>query len=193
MNITLPADQFLTALKFASHAAATNDIRYYLRAVRIEFDTTGITVIATDGHRIAWLEMDVPCEDVVSMNIKIDCIKELLKIKPSKGADITITDKGFTLGFVTGEWQFEDGNYPQWRRVITHKESPFANDYIGICAKYIGQAMTASSLLTRKFDGVKIKTVSESGVDYGIHIDVMLDGKWTLIRSAKVKVMGMRI
>ena len=192
MKIILPADQFLTALKFVSHAAANNDVRYYLRSVRIEFDTTGITIIATDGHRIAWLQMAVSCEDVISMNIKIDCIKELLKIKPPKGTDIIITDEGFTLGFVKGEWQFEEGQYPQWRRVITHKESPFANDYIGVCAKYLDQAMKASSLLTNKHNGVKIKTVDRLGLDHGIHIDVMLDGKWKLIESAKVKISGMR-
>lgn len=51
---------FIAALKFVAHAKAKNDVRYYLNTVQFEFHYGTLTLIATDGHRMAWATVEAP-------------------------------------------------------------------------------------------------------------------------------------
>ena len=42
--------------------------------------------------------------DEFSLTVNIECINDLLKIKPPKHAQIEVTQDGFEIGFMKGEW-----------------------------------------------------------------------------------------
>ena len=44
---------FCKALKFAAHAASKKDVRFYLVGVRVEWVGDELTLVGTDGNRLA--------------------------------------------------------------------------------------------------------------------------------------------
>lgn len=189
-----PADQFMAALKFVAHAAGKKDVRYYLNTVHMEFRRNELTMVATDGHRLAWLVMQAPgVVDEFSLTVNIECINDLLKIKPPKHAQIEVTQDGFEIGFMKGEWSLCEGNFPDWKRAKSQEKSPYADGQTGIASKLVAEAMKACASIGPKYYGCEVKMVNQIGADHGMHITAHLGGEWTWIETAHVKIMGMRL
>ena len=52
--------QFISALKFVSHAMAKNEVRYYLNGELLEsVNQDSIRLVATDGYRLAKIDLNV--------------------------------------------------------------------------------------------------------------------------------------
>lgn len=122
---------FCKALKFAAHAAAKKDIRYYLKGVRIEWEGDTLRMIGTDGSRLARIEMRTSEASAVPIAATIgnDDVKRVLSTigkdkgqvalfievsaDPAQRAKVRITAGGVTLDLMGVE-----GIYPQWRRIL---------------------------------------------------------------------------
>lgn len=122
---------FCKALKFAAHAAAKRDIRYYLLGVRIEWVNDVMDFVGTDGSRLAKVTLctKVPSAVPIAATIGNDDVKRILSTigkdkgevritievfaDPAKRPDIRVEAGGVTLNMLGVE-----GVYPQWRRVI---------------------------------------------------------------------------
>ena len=83
-------------LKAVSHAAAVKDVRYYLNGIRVEVVGERLILVATDGHRMAIAECDLPDNPLpMAFTIKGD-VKALIgylgeQAKISKGAETQLT------------------------------------------------------------------------------------------------------
>lgn len=163
---------FHTMLKFAAHAAAAKDIRYYLNSVCFEFTDAGqLYMIGTDGHRMAVVggtpDFGLPAQQVI---VPIDKVKLMLDMAKGKTGKVSFgVDPGDAPGrppvlSVRGEggWVVTthgvDGNYPDWHRVSHRGDEPKPQAEISMNADYIAAAAKACGAFGKKYAGVTITT-----------------------------------
>ena len=88
----LPTFDFITALKVASHAMATNDVRYYLNGVLFRFVGDTLLLTGSDGHRIAKVRLNVKgCQLSGDYIVKCDAVKAALQTVKAKRNDASQT------------------------------------------------------------------------------------------------------
>lgn len=195
---------FIKALKFASHAMAIKDVRYYLNGVCMELMGDSMILIGTDGHRMAWatLEDDNSGGALPGRSNGPQFIIEGAYIKLLLGMfKLSAYDQGplafeFTDGLVTisgrqGEMRCKliEGKFPDWRRVCKSGAKPEGALEIGVNADYLADAAKAcGTLCDTKYKGVKL-------IFHGAHdaMRVEATGLPTGITEAACVVMPMRL
>jgi DNA polymerase-3 subunit beta len=136
----------LNVLKAVAVAVSKEETRYYLCGVHLEAATDGLTMVATDGHRMLvarqpYGEHAAP-EDFQSLIIPAGLIAKL-KIKRNSdpwalltihGAKLTFEYRGETFG-----GDAVDGSFPDYRRVVPQElsgvVSHFNADYLAAFAE----------------------------------------------------------
>lgn len=164
---------FHAMLKFAAHAAAAKDIRYYLNSVCFEFTDAGqLIMIGTDGHRMAVVggtpDLGLPAQQII---VRIEDVKLLLTMaKPAKqliGHKVSFTlDSGQLMVTGTAGWRHActpvEGKYPDWRRVAHRGEEPKPQAEISLNADYLADAAKACGAFGRKYAGTTITTYGDT-------------------------------
>lgn len=193
---------FIAALKFASHAMAQKDIRYYLNGVCLELMGDSMILIGTDGHRMAYVELDddnsggalSPTKNHgPQFIIPSDTVKVLLsmfKANSTGHMDFEFADT-VTISGPSGILPFKpiEGKFPDWRRVCKSGAQPVATESIGFNASYLADASKAcGALSSTKYSGVNIKLFGPNE-----SIRVTADAVPNGIREACVVVMPMRL
>lgn len=123
---------FISALKFASHAAATNDVRYYLKTVRFEFSIDKLILVGCDGARLATVTLPSAYNLEGNFLVGIESVKHILTMfaKDKKGElTFTLTDNKIVLANsfgVTYTPTLVQGTYPDWRRVAPAYDRPIS-------------------------------------------------------------------
>ena len=109
-------------------AISTEETRYYLNGIYLHASTGGDTpmlrAVATDGHRLARVEMDVPegASGMPGVIIPRKTVAELRKLIDEESAEVDIglsdTRIQFRAGSVTLTSKLIDGTFPEYERVI---------------------------------------------------------------------------
>lgn len=155
---------FISALKFVAHAKAKNDVRYYLNAVKLEIDNETMTIIATDGHRMAWAEIEAPGMKAGEYLVNGADIDTALKAMKANSTGAVVLNPIDTAGYLTLEnndgevfCRLVDGKFPDWRRVasVPAGAGPSALDKT-INGQYLGDAGKAFGAVTDKYGAVTI-------------------------------------
>lgn len=148
---------FIAALKFVAHAKAKNDVRYYLNAVNFEFSNGTLTLVATDGHRMAWAEVEAPGMPDAQYLLLGSDIDTMLKVyKANSTGDVTLNSANGRVGFHSAGQVVScaevDGKFPDWRRVanVPAGAGPSAMSK-GVNCDYLAEAGKAFSPLTGKY------------------------------------------
>ena len=127
-KITLPQEKFRGMLRKTSFAISTDESRYVLNGIFISLKEHKITLVATDGRRLALVdeEVDIPENSQGEFIIPTKTVNELNRLLGDKG-DIEICftenqaaftlkdDKGFSVLIIS---KLVEGNYPNYRQVI---------------------------------------------------------------------------
>jgi DNA polymerase-3 subunit beta len=112
----------------ARFAISTEETRFYLNG--IFFHTTGegaarrLRAVATDGHRLAQVEMECPkgAEGMPGVIVPRKVVGELVKLlsEPDSTVEIALSPSKirFTVGTVTLTSKLIDGTFPDYARVI---------------------------------------------------------------------------
>lgn len=155
---------FLDMLRFASSAAALKDIRYYLNGVLIELRAASLTMVGTDGSRIAVIEsvVGLPAVNEADIIVSAADIKMLLgavKREDLPGLQIDSNEGTLHLKDRSGrDWPLKgiEGKYPDWRRITPISEKvPTAT--IGLSADALSDVGKACAKLQgKKFSGVQL-------------------------------------
>lgn len=149
---------FISALKFVAHAKAKNDVRYYLNSVKFEFKAEVLTLIATDGHRMAWAEVEAP--DLPDAEYLIDGahVDTVLKTFKAGSTGSLVLEFGHERLLIQAAdslavARYVDGTFPNWRRVITPgvRTPDYNGGPKGINCEYLAQAGAAFKPLTGKW------------------------------------------
>ena len=114
---------FREMLKKTSYAASTDETRYVLNGVLLSFKEGKLTMVATDGRRLALVENEVefPAEAEADMILPSKAVNELQHVLKDEG-ELRIFAKDNQVVFefedVMVASKLIDGTYPNFRQVI---------------------------------------------------------------------------
>jgi DNA polymerase III subunit beta len=127
-KIVLPQAKLKSMLKKTSFAISTDESRYVLNGIFISLKEHKMTMVATDGRRLALVdeEVDIPAESQGEFIIPTKAVNELSRLLQDTGeieiklgenqVAFTLKDeKNFSILIIS---KLVEGNYPNYRQVI---------------------------------------------------------------------------
>ena len=143
-------------------AMAVHDIRYYLNGILFVAEGKSLTLVATDGHRLALaqatLDVEIPKQEVILPRKTVLELQRLLK--DEKGGDEGLIEMRFAgnqakfsfsgMEFVT---KLVEGKFPDYNRVIpkNHKNAVILGR-----VPFLASLQRAAILTSEKFKGVRV-------------------------------------
>jgi DNA polymerase-3 subunit beta len=169
---SLEQAELATMLKNVSYAQSTDETRYILNGVYFNFKDGKLSLVATDGRRLALMakEMTVPAASAGAIILPAKTVGELLRLL-DKGEKVKInfndrrasfqiaTDKD-TSGLIDSVYLYSkvvEGNYPNYQQVIpkeTHQRIKLERELFLQCIH------RAALVCSEKANSVKIKLTS---------------------------------
>jgi len=147
----------IRALRAVLVAVSTEETRYYLNGINLEFTPDGVTMCATDGHRMIVLRQPYGEHGATGAHASVIVPRDLvakLKVKHKVVEETTLTigDDGRLTFEHAGEsfgGSRVDGNFPDYRRVVPKeldgKPAQYNPAYLADFAK-ARQELTGSKL-----------------------------------------------
>ncbi len=171
-SFTLAQAELTAMLKSVAYAQSADETRYILNGIYFNFKDGKLTLVATDGRRLALIgkEMDVPAANAGSIILPAKTASELTRLL-DKGEKLKIsfndrrasfqigTDKD-NSGLVDSVYLYSkvvEGNYPNYQQVIpkeTHQRIKLERELFLQCIH------RAALVTSEKSNSVKIKLTS---------------------------------
>ena len=143
-------------------AMAVHDIRYYLNGILFVAEGTSLTLVATDGHRLALaqanLDVEIPKQEVILPRKTVLELQRLLK--DEKEGDEGMIEMRFAgnqarfsfsgMEFVT---KLVEGKFPDYNRVIPKNHKNIVT--LGR-VPFLASLQRAAILTSEKFKGVRV-------------------------------------
>jgi DNA polymerase-3 subunit beta len=162
-KVTVAQDKFKGMLKKTSFAISTDEARYVLNGIFISLKEHKMTIVATDGRRLALTdeEVDISEKSQGEFIIPAKAVNELNRLLQDKGevvikyaenqAEFTLKDeKGFSVVIIT---KLIEGNYPNYRQVIPAE----AKERISLPREEFLHALKRAEIMTsEKANSVKL-------------------------------------
>lgn len=121
-TLQLPQADLKRLLDKTHFSMAQQDVRYYLNGMLLETDGKMLRTVATDGHRLALCEMDLPAKtEGQQVIIPRKGVLELQRLLGTEGSvEITIGTNHIRvqIGDVRFTSKLIDGRFPEYARVI---------------------------------------------------------------------------
>jgi DNA polymerase-3 subunit beta len=157
--LELGQGQLRKLLEKTAFAMAQHDVRYYLNGLLFEVRPGGLTAVATDGHRLA--KVEIGCDSDVSETTQVilpsktvNELKRLLAGTEDK-TRIRISDRTIQLqmGAAQVTSKLIDGRYPEYDRVI-----PRNLERLAVADRSaLRQALLRTAILSNeKYKGVRV-------------------------------------
>jgi len=161
---SIPQKTLRELLHHVSFAMAVHDIRYYLNGILFVAEGKQLSLVATDGHRLAYtsatLEVEVPKQEVI---LPRKTVLELLRLLSDKEGmiDMQFANNQAKFKFEGKEFvtKLVEGKFPDYNRVIpkNHKNT------VTLGRAILLTTLQRTAILTSdKFKGVRINL--EAGV-----------------------------
>ena len=112
------------ALKKTAYAISTDETRYVLNGIYCQFKEGKMTLVATDGRRLAMTDVDVefPESHEVSVIVPTKAVNELQRLLKDDGGELRIRIGARQIAFELNHnllvSKLIEGNYPNFRQVI---------------------------------------------------------------------------
>jgi DNA polymerase III subunit beta len=162
-TITMPQDKLKGLLRKTSFAISTDESRFVLNGIFFSLKEHKVTLVATDGRRLALAEeeVDIPESSHGECIVPSKAINELNRLLGTQNAvEVKIADNqiGFTLTNDKGLAtiiisKLIDGNYPNYRQVIPAE----AKERITLVREELLQALRRAEIMTsEKSNSVKL-------------------------------------
>lgn len=179
-NFTLKSAECLSLIQKPSFAISTEETRYYLNGIYLHTAGSGdgkvLRAVATDGHRLARIEVALPAgaDGMPGIIVPRKAIYELRKLIEEGEGDIAISLSDSKIRFVYGNAvlvsKLIDGNFPDYERVI-----PASNDkMMEVDCKLFTQSVDRVSVISsEKSRAIKFQldngklTLSASSPEHG--------------------------
>ena len=122
--LTIPALELKRVLDSTAFCMAQQDVRYYLNGLYLEVENHQIRAVATDGHRMAIMELQGELSALKPAQIIVPrkAIHEIARLLPSDETPVTIAvDTNHLRLQVAGlvvTSKLIDGKFPDYRKVI---------------------------------------------------------------------------
>jgi DNA polymerase-3 subunit beta len=171
-SYTLEQSELTAMLKSVAYAQSSDETRYILNGVYFNFKEEKLTLVATDGRRLALIskEMEVPAASAGAIILPAKTVNELLRLL-DKGEKLKINfnDRRAAFQIATGKdgsglvdsiylySKVVEGNYPNYQQVIpkeTHQRIKLERELLLQCVH------RAALVCSEKSNSVKIKLTS---------------------------------
>ncbi len=146
-------------LRKTSYAISTDETRYVLNGILFSFKNNALTMVATDGRRLAMVEQELefPQSQEIDIIVPTKAVNELARLLNDSG-DVIIRVTGSQVGFDLRDSllisKLIDGNYPNYRQVIPGE----AKERIALDREGFLKAISRVSLLaSEKSNSVKFQ------------------------------------
>lgn len=123
-RIDLPERFLKRLLDKTAFAMAQQDVRYYLNGLFLQFDSSGVTAVATDGHRLAKLRVETILDfgDPIQVILPSKTVLELKRQLTVSEDPVALTVGDKSIRVVVGATRITskliDGRYPDYERAI---------------------------------------------------------------------------
>lgn len=124
VRLTMPGKRLARQIGCVEFAMATQDVRYYLNGLLLEWRGTSLNLVATNGHCLAAIAMQAGIEGGDGAAIlPRDTAHMLQRLALEAGnADLSLEVNGRLLRVAHGGVELIskliDGRFPEWRRVV---------------------------------------------------------------------------
>jgi len=174
-SYTIDQGVFKEMLKKTAYAASTDETRFVLNGVLLSFKGNKLTMVATDGRRLALVEHEVefPKEAERDVILPSKVVSELVHTLSDEGAlKLFATDNQvvFEYGRVVVSSKVIDGTYPNYRQVIpTQCDERISIEREGLLTalRRIGILSTDKSSSTKLIFGKNKLTISIKNPEIG--------------------------
>jgi DNA polymerase-3 subunit beta len=153
-KVSLPQENVRAMIKKTSFAVSTDESRYVLNGIFISLKDGKMTLVATDGRRLALVDEEVDLSEKSSGEfiVPAKAVNELVRLLQATG-DVEIKfgenqasfalkdDKGFSVLLIT---KLIEGNYPNYKQVIPGE----AKERIALVREELAQALRRAELMT---------------------------------------------
>jgi DNA polymerase-3 subunit beta len=162
-KVSLPQEKLKGMLKKTSFAVSTDESRYVLNGIFVSLKDHKLTMVATDGRRLALVEeeVDVSEKSQGEFIVPAKAVNELNRLLQDKGeVEVNYTDnqaafalrdeKGGSILIVT---KLIEGNYPNYRQVIPGE----AKERVTLAREELMHALRRAEIMTsEKQNSVKL-------------------------------------
>lgn len=123
-QLTLPQRQVKHMLSQVQYAMAQQDLRYYLNGLLMVAKGNSLRMVATDGHRLAYVggalpaELPTPIEAIIPRKTVLELSRQLGDSDDPLTITLSKTQARFEFGAVELISKLIEGKYPDYERVI---------------------------------------------------------------------------
>jgi DNA polymerase-3 subunit beta len=157
-SFAVPQQTLRNLLQQVSFAMAVHDIRYYLNDILFVAEGKTLSLVATDGHRLAYasaaLDVEMPKQDVI---LPRKTVLELQRLLKDADGDIEMQFANNQARFRFGAMEFVtklvEGKFPDYNRVIPRNHR---NHLVVGRAPLLACLQRTAILTSDKFKGVKV-------------------------------------
>ncbi len=184
---SVPQKTLKDLLNQVSFAMAVHDIRYYLNGILFVAEGKQLSIVATDGHRLAFssatLDVEVPKQEVILPRKTVLEMQRLLSDKAEGTISMQFANNQAKFTFEGMEFvtKLVEGKFPDYNRVIPKNHK---NQIILGRVALLASLQRTAILTSDKFKGVKLnidpgtlrvasnnaeqeEAVDELDIDYG--------------------------
>lgn len=157
VSVTMTQRQLRAILQLVQYAMAQQDIRYYLNGLLLIVEGKTVTMVATDGHRLAYAASNLPtsvqaAEVIVPRKAVLELSRLLADADESIELQLHPSQIRFRFGGIEVISKVIDGKFPDYNRVIpTGYKKHFDLDR----AQLLQALQRAAILANEKFRGVR--------------------------------------
>jgi DNA polymerase-3 subunit beta len=162
-KVVLPQEKVRSMMKKTSFAISTDESRYVLNGIFMSLKEHKLTMVATDGRRLALVDEDVDVSEQSQGEfiVPAKAVNELNRLLQDKGdleirytenqASFTLKEeKGFSVLIIS---KLIEGNYPNYRQVIPAE----TKERIGLVREEFLHALKRAEIMTSdKSNSVKL-------------------------------------
>ncbi len=170
-TVTLKQEELKHLIENTAFAMANQDVRYYLNGLLMELGEGRVRTVSTDGHRIAFCELDRPIEfqEMRQVIIPRKGVLELQRLIESGDGEarVNITNNHIqvNLNGLRFTSKLIDGRFPDYNRVIPMD----CDKTLFMDREPFRQALTRASILSNeKYRGVRL-TVKDGSMRIQAH------------------------
>jgi len=195
-KIVLPQEKIKGMLRRTSFAVSTDETRYVLNGIYISLKDHKITMVATDGRRLALTdeEVDVNSESEADFIVPTKAINELNRLLQPKGeVELKFTENqalfnlkgenGYSVVVIT---KLVEGNYPNYKQVIPAETA----ERVPLAREELLQALRRAEIMTsEKSNSVKM-TFTKNNVTITANTPEVGEGRESIAINYKGKDMA---
>jgi DNA polymerase-3 subunit beta len=167
-NFSVPQKTLKTLINQIHFAMAVQDIRYYLNGILFVAEGKSLTLVATDGHRLAlaraMLDTDIPKQEVILPRKTVLELQRLLRDSEKASEDPAQNDSAIEMCFASNQARFTfsgmefvtklvEGKFPDYNRVIPKNHQ----NRVTLSRPLLLSSLQRVSILTsEKFKGIRV-------------------------------------